>query len=98
MELDLKVINKVLENLENPDPKTCKLMSTENGHMGISNDNGDGEPGEYNEIIKLYKISSIKDVLLKVVYTTDSYGDARRITSIQFVKPIKKEITTYEKI
>jgi len=42
--------------------------------------------------------SEIEDVFIKLTVTTDSYGDNEKITSIQFVSPVTKNITNYEPI
>lgn len=96
--MELKKINKLLENLENFDKKQVEFIRSEKGYIGIPENDSEGYMGEYNELISFYKIINEDELYLKITYQTDSYNDNRRVIGIQFVKPTKKEIIAYEKI
>ena len=47
--------------------------------------------------IEVYKLP-FDGLFLKLDIKTDSYGDHERISGMEFVKPIKKEVTAYTSI
>lgn len=46
---------------------------------------------------EIYKLD-FDDLYLKVSRVTDSYGDNERLSSIQLVKPVIKQVTDFESI
>lgn len=45
-----------------------------------------------------YEIYKVADIYVKIKISTDSYGDNERITGLEFVKPIVKQVTDFESI
>lgn len=54
-----------------------------------------GMPGTVKT--KIFK-TEIPDVFLKIITETDSYDENESIVSIQFTKPVVKQVTDYEAI
>lgn len=54
-----------------------------------------GSRGEYNTITRVFDLNS-DNLFLKIELQTDSYGNNELISSIQFVKPIVKQVTDFE--
>jgi len=94
--MEIAEINKLLSNLQHPDPKLLKKVKLKKGHTGIPDEYGEGNQGEYNEYDVIYKILSEKDLFLKVTYTTDSYASNDAVTGVQIVKAKEKKVTVYE--
>jgi hypothetical protein len=88
--MELKKLNQYLKNLHNlrNRPAECTEVVKE-----INNPNG--EQGEEGLSYEVYKIEG---VYIQLEISTDSYGDNERITGIQFVTPIKKEVTKFEAV
>lgn len=93
--MEIKQLNKVLANLQSPDPKVLKLVKTENGHQGVPSDY-EGNQGEYNEFFSVYEIIGNNEYFLKITFNAGSYGNGGFPVSAAFVKPTKKEVTVYE--
>lgn len=90
--MELKEINQILSALDEYTlRKTYKVIQTTNNGYGEERDQS--EEGTKTVI---YDIG--KEVFLKVVFTSDSYGSESGITSIQFVTAKKKEVLTYDSI
>lgn len=51
--------------------------------------------GDTSEKVLVFDIKD-DEYFLKVTVSCDSYGDGEGITSIAFVKPMKKEVVVYE--
>jgi hypothetical protein len=90
--MELERINEILSKIDN--------IGSVKGIKRISHD----EPEDYYEEkyqggessqVSIYDIGE-ESIFLKVVRNTDSYGDNERVTSIQFVKPVRKEVIVYE--
>jgi len=90
--MKLEKINNILSNISN--------IGSSKGLTKISSD----IPSDYYEEkyldgssnkVEIYDIGE-ESIFLKVVTQSDSYGDNEHIISIQFVKPIEKEIEIYE--
>lgn len=92
--MNLDKINQLLSDIDN--------MSSNKSVKRISIDKPEGygeEQYDGNELQKIEIFDIDEDnVFLKVVTSIDSYGERERITSIQFVKPVKKEVIVYDTI
>lgn len=52
---------------------------------------------DYSTKTEIYKLD-FDDLYLKVTRVTDSYGDNERLSSIQLVKPVIKQVTDFQAI
>lgn len=96
--MELKEINKILSDIEslidgNRKLPYEKVVDTRDGDCA----NSDGIHGKYDTITKVYDLGQ-ENLFLKIVAKTDSYGYNEHLTSIQFVKPVIKQITDFEQI
>ena len=90
--MELTRINEILSDLDN--------ITSRKDVKRIKQD----KPGNYSEgqydHTKLNKVEIFdindNEYFLKVITTIDSYRDEERISSVQFVKLIKKEVIVYE--
>lgn len=92
--MEIKQINEILKNVFN--------YPSSKGYTKVL----DEKPSTYHEEkyqgtedtrIEIWDLHQ-DNLLVKLDYTTDSYGDNERLTNIQFVKPITKSVTDYESI
>lgn len=90
MSMNYTKLNNSLKDLT--DIKLRKISSFK--PEDYDNEKNDGQTSERIDIYDLEQ----DDLFLKVVITSDSYGDEKGITSIQFVKPIIKSITDYQSV
>ncbi len=92
--MDLKKLNKMLEDLDT-------LRSNRKNRVGIQivkkidTEYGEGEQGAEGLSYETYQV---EDMYIRLKITTDSYGSNESISGIQFVKPTKKEIISYEPV
>ncbi len=94
--MELKKVNEILGNLLNINPKLLIFVEREDIYNGLSeNSYGEGTEGEYNSWCNIYRIKG-EDLFLKVIYYTDSYGEERGISGIQFVQEVKKTVKTFK--
>ncbi|MAX51480.1 MAG: hypothetical protein CMH22_05830 [Methylophaga sp.] len=91
--MELKKINEVLENLSVYGLKSKYDLVSEHEPSNYWSEKGQGEE---SESVYIFKIEG--DNYLKLVNATDSYGDNEHVKSVQFVKPVKKTITDFQKI
>lgn len=84
--MELKQINEILANLDNP-----------TATKGVSLFKSFSPNGESNEIMKLYSLP-VDNIFLKITEEPDSYDSNWKITSVQFVSPQEKVTTVYETI
>lgn len=90
--MDYTKINSVLSDLrlwimEDKYPIVTKEVSDDYGRVL--------NQGDTSEKVVVFDIND-DEYLLKVTVSCDSYGDSDGITSIAFVKPVKKEVVVYE--
>lgn len=90
--MDYTKINSVLSDL--------RLWILERNYPLVTKEVGVGygqvlSQGEASEKVLVFDIND-DEYLLKVTVSCDSYGDSEGITSITFVKPVKKEVVVYE--
>lgn len=52
--------------------------------------------GGFATRVTVYDLKDGSGLFLRVERQTDSYGGSETITSIQFVKPVKKTVTVFE--
>lgn len=99
MQLEISVLNKVLKNIEYP--KSAGLVNQDKVYtrniIGVHND-WEGNQGDSNEYYITYTHPELDGILVKFTYETDSYGGNDRITSIQFGRAVKKEISVFEEV
>ncbi len=88
--MNYKLINEALKDLRNI--KLSKVSTFES--EDFYEEKGQSEEGERIDIYDL----KMDNLYLKVVTSSDSYGNENGVTSIQFVKPITKQVTDYEPI
>jgi len=91
--MEIKQINEILANLENP--TAVKGVSVITSHEPTKKDELD--QGESDSRMKIYT-TPVQDVFLKITEKSDSYQSNWRITSVQFVQPVNKTVTNYETI
>ena len=90
--MEITRINEILSDLDNlisrKDIKRIRQDKPENYGE---------EQYDHTELdkVEIFDISD-NEYFLKVITTIDSYGEKERISSIQFVKPVKKEVIVYE--
>lgn len=100
--MELSKINELLSDLENVQSSKLKYVKREKGYQGVSGNSygnsGAGVQGEYDEYSDIYKVVDEGDLYMKVTKKTDSYGSGDAVTSVQFVKEAKKEVTVFESI
>lgn len=88
---DYKTINEILSNLSS-------IKSNKDFTRVVNNYTTEGEyEGSYSEYINVYKYKDT-DIFIKITTRTDSYGDNESVHSVQFVKPIVKQVTDFETI
>lgn len=63
-------------------------------YLQIEKSNGEGDQGVQPTVERVYKFND--KLFIKIVFTFDSYNDNPVITSMKFVKQVKKEILIYE--
>lgn len=97
MELDLKQLNAVLENLQYPNRSLVESVQREDIDTPIRADD-DGRMGEENVYSNVYKIKGMDNLYLKVIYHTDSYGDGDYVRGVQFVVPVEKTVKIFEPV
>lgn len=79
--------------------KNKYLVNTEKGHIGIPDNDYDGDHGEYNETFKFYKHPDFPEgIFFRETWHTDSYGDNNSVVEYGFVEGKEKTITVYEPI
>jgi hypothetical protein len=90
--MKVEQINEILTDLSewNLSKKFNKVASSEDPDYHRERDQG-----ETSERVDIYKVG-IEDWHLKVITESDSYGEDQGIVSVQFVKPIVKQITDFE--
>lgn len=98
-QFSLSTINKIIAdalklNLYNKNGQFLIYKETIKGHEGVNNE--DGVEGEYNETYRIFQLKDYPEIFLKLIYTSDSYGDNFSLTSFAFVKAREKTITVYE--
>lgn len=99
MQLDVKLVNKILSNIEVPTSSETGLirLNVNKSHTGITNTYG--SEGEYNETEYYYSHKELpENTFLRVTKRTDSYGDNEFTLSIQFVEGKAKQVTIFEPI
>lgn len=96
--IDIDLINDILSNIVNPEKnKNLKFVQREDIHLGVSqNFYGEGVQGEEDRYAKIYSISNMEGLFLKVEYATDSYGTNESATSMKLVKAKEKLVLVYE--
>jgi hypothetical protein len=91
--MDLKKINEALLDLSEWSLKRKYKQVQQNESDNFSSEKDQGDTGERTSV---YDMSD--GLFLKVVETSDSYGDTIGITSVQFVKPRTQQVTVYETV
>ncbi len=88
--MDYKELNEILSDL-------TSLRKGQKASVQVVKkiDEDEGEQGQSGLSYEIYN-TPIDGVYVKLKIETDSYGDDERVTGIQFVKPVKKEITDFE--
>lgn len=93
--MNYKLINEQLSDIDALRSNQKKRISKEI----IYEVNGEnGEQGQEGLAYEFFDIGLEDGVVLKMTITTDSYGDNETVSGIEFVKPIKKEVTVFETI
>lgn len=94
--LDLEKLNNILANIVSPSSSVLKPVLCENGVVWpAAHPRGYDEDDHYSYI---YQVVDEDELYVRITYKTDSYGSNDRITSIAFVRPIKKTIIGFEPI
>jgi len=88
--MNYKKLNEIFKNLNNI---TLKKVSS-NQSKNFYEQKDQGEEGEQIDIYNL----GFDDMFLKVITASDSYGTELGVTSLQFVKPIIKQVTDFEPV
>ena len=88
--MDYKKLNEVFKNLRNIKLEKVSTNQSDNFYQ-------EKHQGEEGERIDIYELG-FDDLFLKVVTVSDSYGNNELIDSIQFVKPILKQVKDFEPI
>ena len=88
--MNYKQLNEVFKSLRNIKLKKVSTNQSDNFYS-------EKNQGDEGVRIDVYELGF--DVLyLKVTTISDSYGDNESIDSIQFVKPIVKQVTDFEPV
>lgn len=99
MQIDIKLVNKILSNLEYP--KAAGLIMEEKitaiNAIGDHND-WEGDQGSFNEYHTFYTHPELEGVVVKFVGRTDSYGSGNEMVSIEFGKGVPKQVVKFEAI
>ena len=93
--MNYKLINESLKDLEELRYNKSKRIKKEIINEVAGDSSTQGEEGLAYEF---YEIGLADNFILKMTITTDSYGEDESITGIEFVKPIKKQVTVFEAI
>jgi hypothetical protein len=89
--MNLKQINEILENIENPTATPGVELVQDFSPNGVES----LSQGDYNEKLKIYS-TPIDGIFLSVITRTDSYGDNDYIHSVKFVTKAEKTIIEFE--
>lgn len=92
--MEYKEINELLSNLN-------KLRNGRNkvGEEVVKKiDTNHPEQDEEGLSYEIYSLPFDKEHFLRLTITTNSYGEDEQITGIEFVKPTKKTVTSYEPV
>jgi len=91
--VEMSVIAELFSN------KSKYQHSEATGHRGIPDEWHDGMQSEYNERFIYYRHPQMpENYFMKETYQTDSYGSEERITNVEFVKGVEKQVTVFEPI
>jgi len=88
--MNYKQLNEVFKQLRNI---KLKKVST-NQSTDFYEEKTQGDEGERVDVYEL----GFDDLYLKITTVSDSYGNNESIDSIQFVKPIVKQVTDFEPV
>lgn len=96
--MNLKLLSEALSSIYNlrHNAATKKKFPKVSSHLE-DNLKGEERQGVSNVITEIYEIE--KDTsYIKLLLETDSYGYGETVTGIEFVKPVEKLVTQFEKI
>lgn len=96
--MELQLLNKILKNLQNPDPKLLTFIEKKVVKDISDQYDGEGSQGESSEYYKYYKVNGVDNIFIEIQFGTDSYGDNDFPVGVQFVKPKEKVVTIFETI
>lgn len=85
--MDYKLINEILKDLSRIQYSNEFSVVTDSSNI----------EGDYEEFIRVYRYKDT-DIFIKITTSTDSYGYNEGIRSVQFVKPVVKQVTDFETI
>ena len=88
--MNYKKLNEIFKNINNITLTNVSSSQSENFYR-------EKDQGEEGEQIDIYDLG-FDSMFLKVITTSDSYGGELGVTSIQFVKPIVKQVTDFEPV
>ncbi len=88
--MNYKKLNEVFKNLRNIKLKKVSTTQSDNFYE----EKNQGEEGERIDVYEL----GFDDLFIKITTVSDSYGNNESIDSIQFVKPIVKQVTDFEPV
>lgn len=94
--MELQLLNKILKNLQNPDPKILTFIEKRVVKDLSKMYDGEGHQGESSEYYKYYKANGEDNLFIEFEFGTDSYGDNEYVAGLQFVKPKAKIVTIFE--
>lgn len=86
--MDYKLINEILKDLSN--------IAYDKNFKFVANEENNGND-MYSENITVYKYKDT-DIFIKLTVRGDSYGENPYVHSVQFVKPVVKQVTDFESL
>ncbi len=90
---------KILNELFSKTTKNKYKINEKRGHIGIPENEDEGNQGEYNEKFIYYRHPEMSENLfMEETYHTDSYNSDNHLVEIKFVKGKEKTIIIYEPI
>lgn len=104
MKLDLTTVNEILTKTRTIslryDCKDFYNLPKDWKNISITTDENFGREsqGDEGECVCIFQVKNLEDVFVKIIFTTDSYGEESKEKYVQFVEQKEKTVTVYESI